>query len=188
MLAEARRLASAEGLGIRWVEGRAEATGLAPGSFDAVTAGTCWHWFDAHAAAAEALRVLRPGGRLAIASLDWLPLPGNVVEATVDLIRSFGSPSAPERDHTGIHREWALPVRMAGFRDLEFFGFDHDLAYTREAWRGRIRASAGVGATLPPGEVARFDAAHAAMLGERFPDDPLAVAHRVFCLVARKPG
>src|SRR3954447_15322634 len=33
--------------------------------FDAVVAGTAWHWVDPVAGAAKAARVLRPGGRLA---------------------------------------------------------------------------------------------------------------------------
>jgi len=44
----------------------AEATGLPAESVDAVVVGDAWHWF-APAAAAEVHRVLRPGGRLALA-------------------------------------------------------------------------------------------------------------------------
>lgn len=185
MLAQARTLADAEGLDIAWVQARAEDTGLPSGDFDLVTASTCWHWFDAQAAAREAKRLLRPGGVLLIASLDWLPLPGNVVDASLSLIHRFGSPAAPDRRGNGIHGTWAEPVLLAGFENLEFFGFDADLVYTHAAWCGRIRASAGVGASLPPEEVARFDAAHAAILSEQYPEDPLRVPHRVFAQIAR---
>src|ERR1700733_9233101 len=34
-------------------------------TFDAVVAGTAWHWVDPAAGAAKAARILRPGGRLA---------------------------------------------------------------------------------------------------------------------------
>lgn len=44
----------------------AEDTGLPPGSADLVTAAQAWHWFDARRAAAEAHRLLRPGGALAL--------------------------------------------------------------------------------------------------------------------------
>jgi hypothetical protein len=50
--------------------------------------------------------------------------------------------------------------------------------------RGRIRASAGVAAFLPAEAVQTFDEEHAAMLAERFPDDPLLFPHRVWALVA----
>jgi hypothetical protein len=64
-----------------------EQTGLPSHSFDAVTAGTCWHWFDRRLAALDSRRLLKPAGRLIIAHQDWLALNGNVVEATEALIR-----------------------------------------------------------------------------------------------------
>lgn len=45
---------------------RAEASGLADGSVDLVTAAAAAHWFDLPAFGAEAARVLRPGGLLAV--------------------------------------------------------------------------------------------------------------------------
>src|SRR6202453_3786163 len=42
-----------------------EAWDSAGRTFDAVVAGTAWHWVDPVAGAAKAAQVLRPGGRLA---------------------------------------------------------------------------------------------------------------------------
>ncbi len=50
---------------VRWIAGSAEATTLANGSVDLVTAFQAWHWVDQAAAVMEARRVLRPNGRLA---------------------------------------------------------------------------------------------------------------------------
>lgn len=46
--------------------GTAEATGLPAECADLVTVAQAWHWFDADAAARECLRILRPGGVLAL--------------------------------------------------------------------------------------------------------------------------
>jgi hypothetical protein len=82
---------------------------------------------------------------------------------------------------------WTLDVAEAGFTGLETFSFDVDVSYSHEAWRGRIRASAGVAASLPPDAVANFDTELAALLDEDYPDEPLAIPHRVWALVARAP-
>jgi hypothetical protein len=74
-----------------------------------------------------------------------------------------------------------------GFTNREMFAVDYDIPYSREAWRGRIRASAGVSASLGAEAVAAFDAEHAAMLSRDYPDDPMQVPHRVVACWGRKP-
>ena len=115
-----------------------------------------------------------------------LSLPGNLVAATESLIRDH-NPDWAFGGGSGLHPDWLVDAATAGFEDLETFSFDQDVTYSHEAWRGRIRASAGVGASLPPPVVDAFDRALKALLAERFPDDPQAVPHRVFCLTARAP-
>jgi ubiquinone/menaquinone biosynthesis C-methylase UbiE len=57
---------------VECVEGEASATGLATASCDLALMANVWHEFDDHAAVlAEARRILRAGGRLAL--LDWRP-------------------------------------------------------------------------------------------------------------------
>jgi SAM-dependent methyltransferase len=184
LLEEARRLDREARVTIHYIEGRAEETGLPTNAFDVVTAGQCWHWFDRSRAAVEARRLLRLGGLLVIAHFDWVPLPGNVVEATEHLIAEHN----PKWDLGGLpgpHARWFADVAIAGFTDIECFSFDQTVMYTHEAWRGRIRASAGVGASLDPSAVERFDVAHALLLENRFSEDPLAVPHRVWAVTAR---
>jgi hypothetical protein len=52
------------------------------------------------------------------------------------------------------------------------FWYDEAIPFTRESWRGRIRACRGIGAALSEEAVGEFDAAHDALLreiaGERF--------------------
>jgi SAM-dependent methyltransferase len=171
---------------LTYEQGVAEETGFAAGSFDLVTAGQCWHWFDADRAAAEIRRILAPGGRLVITHFDWIPLPGNVVEATEQLILAY-NPSWAMGGGTGLYPRWLADVAGAGFEGIETFSFDLAVPYSHEAWVGRIRASAGVGASLPEEEVARFSVELSELLAARFPEDPLAVPHRAWALVASRP-
>ncbi len=187
LLEQARRLSRREGAVVDYRVGRAEDIDAPEDTFDVVTAGQCWHWFDRPQAAAECLRVLVPGGALAICYFDWLPLPGNVVAATEALILEH-NPEWPLSGGLGMYPLWTLDVAEAGFRGLETFSFDVTVGYTHEAWRGRIRASAGVAASLPPDAVTAFDAELGELLLRDFPTEPLAVPHRVWALVARVPA
>jgi len=62
----AMRGAAETGSGVSWIDGTAEHTTLADRAVDIVTAFQAWHWVDHPAAVAEARRILRPRGRLAI--------------------------------------------------------------------------------------------------------------------------
>jgi SAM-dependent methyltransferase len=190
LLEQAERLDKEAGLTIRHVQATAEQTGLSPESFDLVAAGQCWHWFDRPKAAAEAGRVLVRGGRIMIAHLDWLSLPGNVVEASETLIGEHNPTfewAANGVGTAGVYPNWFGDLTSAGFESIESFTFDVRVPYSHEAWLGRIRASAPVGASLPPDRVAAFDADHRHILQERFPDEPLQIPHRVFAVWGRKP-
>ncbi len=103
-------------------EGTAEQIPVADSAVDAVLVGQAWHWFDHDRALAEAARVLRPGGVLAVlwnredTRVDWVP--GYL--AAVDHLRPeprarvAGSlPSLPAHPAFGHsrHRRHPNPVR-----------------------------------------------------------------------------
>lgn len=186
LMGQGQRIGQAEGVWVGYVRAVAEATPFAPGAFDGVSAGQCWHWFDRSRAAQEVRRLLKPGGWLAIAHFDWLPLPGNVVEATEQLILQH-NPAWRGAGGNGIHDRWLYDVAVAGFTAIETFSFDSPALYSPASWRGRIRASAGITAGgLTPAQVAAFDAELRDLLADRFRQDPLPVPHRTFAVVCRK--
>ncbi len=187
LLVQARALAAEEGVEIETLRAPAEDSGLPAAAFEVISAGQCWHWFDRPRAAAEARRLLAPGGRLAICHFDWLPLPGNVVAATEALIEAH-NPAWTLGGGDGFYPAWADDAAGAGFGDIESFSFEKSIPYGHEAWRGRIRASAGVGGSLSPEAVAAFDRALAALLAAEFPGEPLQVPHRCFALTANAPS
>ncbi|HEY4469725.1 MAG TPA: class I SAM-dependent methyltransferase [Stellaceae bacterium] len=74
MLAEAQRKAAAQGLAVRFEEGDAEALRFSDASFDLViTRHVLWTLPHPEAAIDEWIRVLRPGGRLAIIDSQFDP-------------------------------------------------------------------------------------------------------------------
>lgn len=191
LLEQARRLSVEQGLTAEFRLGTAESTGLESESVEVVTAGQCWHWFDGPKAAREVGRILKPGGGrtdrglIAICHFDWIPLAGNILDLTEALIRKHNPAWNMSGGH-GLHPEWLRHLAEADFVDLETFSHDVYVPYTHEAWRGRIRASAGVGASLAPEQVEAFDREHAALLQEKFPEPILRVHHRVWAAVGQK--
>jgi SAM-dependent methyltransferase len=184
LLEQARRLDSEAGVQIAYVEAPAESTGLPDGGFDVVSAGQCWHWFDRPAAAREVARLLVNGGSVVIAHFDWLPIQGNVVAATEEIILRY-TPSWPFADRAGLYPQWLVDLQTAGFIGIETFSFDVGVSYSHEAWVGRVRASAPIAGTLDADGVRACSHELTAMLHERFTGDPLAVPHRVWAVTAQ---
>lgn len=198
LLEQAKDFALQAGLEIDFRFAKAEATGLPEDAFDVVTAGQCWHWFDRPTAALEMNRILKPNGRAVIAHFDWLPLDGNVVDLTEKLIEAYNPKWYVEfGGKTGVYPDWLRDLGEAGFLDIQTFSFDMDVPYTHEAWRGRIRASSGVGASLSEAEVGRIDSELKSLLaaqnqisaeGDAGSHPVLNIPHRIFVVHACKAG
>ena len=186
LLDVAQQAADGRGLDARFVSGRAEATGEDDASFNIVSAGQCWWWFDSDAAIEEVNRVLVPGGRLVIASFSYLPFNGNVAGRTEDLILDH-NPDWAKAGWRGVHPEHVEALDRGGFQHVESFSFTVNVSFTHQAWRGRIRTCNGVGSALEPEEVEQFDTDLIALLSEEFLGE-LTVPHRVFSASGVKPA
>ncbi len=172
----ARELAQAEGLSVDFQVAPAEACPHGDASFDAITASQCWLYFDAPRAIAEVKRVLKPGGVLVTTHFSWLAGVDPIALASEELVLQF-NPAWQGAGWAGkIPSVPPWSVDRAAVQAM--FWFDAAVPFTRESWRGRMRACRGVGATLAPAEVEAFDAAHQALL-ERLAPQQFTVLHRV---------
>ncbi len=168
----------------RRIAGRAEHLPFADESFDAVTAGQCWHWFDRLAAPKEIRSALRPGGRIAIIYQTYLPIEGNIAAASEEIILRY-RPRWRHAGGVGINGQALKDLQTARFQQIESFSFDVDIPFTREQWQGFIRTCSAVGPSLTAEDLARFEEAHAKALLE-WPGS-FTVPHRVFAAVATRP-
>lgn len=169
--------------GITYLLATAEETKQPAHFFDVVIAGQCWHWFNAKQAIKEIKRIIKSDGKLVIAHYDWIPEKGTVAELSERLISKYN------RNWTlgggnGFYPQWVNQLALAGFQSIETYSFDNVAHYSHEAWRGRIRASAGISASLSKIEVEQFDQEHAAELKKLFPEEILRILHRCFIVVA----
>jgi SAM-dependent methyltransferase len=115
-------------------------------AFDAVVAGTAWHWVDPVAGAAKAARVLRPGGRLA-AFWHVFQLPPEVAEAFATAYHRATPDSAfnaqPPRQalpaYQGLFAKATDGIRQVGrFSDPEQWRFAWERTYTRAEWLDQL--------------------------------------------------
>ncbi len=185
MMAQARALGEEQGVNVTYVEGRSEKIPFADASFDIVTAGQCFHWFEKGKTAAEIARVLRPQGLAVIAYFDWVNKPGNPVEVMYGL-REKHNPGWEYHFPLGFYPQKPGDLTFDGFTAKESFFYEENIPYTQADWRGRIRAYAGVGGALSKDKLEAFDAEFAAALADNFNDDVMQIPHTVWAEVWQK--
>lgn len=179
LLESARSLDEDAGVRVDYRLGTAEQTGLPSHTFDVVIAAQCWHWFEQTPALAEIERVARPGGRLIIAYFDWLSDAGPVHEMYT--LRRKHNPAWQSGSWPlGFYPQKPGDLCFANWRSKQSFLYVEDIPYTHEAWRGRMRAYAGIGGSLPPAAVDAFDAEFADVLAKKFPDEPMLIPHKIW--------
>jgi SAM-dependent methyltransferase len=132
-------------------------------AFDAVIAGTAWHWVDPVAGAAKAAQVLRPGGRLAPFH-HVFQSPPEVTEALAKVYRRV-APDSPfnlssQLTRSALDAYQTLFAKIAdgireagGFGDPEQWRFDWERSYTRDEWLDQLPTH-GALTQLPPDKLA----------------------------------
>ena len=182
-VAHGKQLALEKGLdNLRFKVCSAEDTGFADGSFDAVTAVQCFHYFDADAAAREIARVLKPHGLFCKVFMDWLPHEDEKIAEMERLVLRYN----PSWSGGGFDRfRYSYPSWAEGrFAIDTIHSYDETLTFSREAWLGRIRSCRGVGASLSPEKAAEFEAEYRGLL-DRY-DEPLRLRHQIHIELYRK--
>jgi SAM-dependent methyltransferase len=158
---------------------RFEAWESAGRDFDAVIAGTAWHWVDPVAGAAKAAQVLRPGGRLAPFH-HVAQAPPEVGEAQAAAYRRVvpDSPFNLSRfsrsaldGYQPLFDKIADGIRASGgFGEPEQWQFGWETSYTRDEWLDQLPTLGNL-TRLPPDKLALVQEAVGAAidaLGGRF--------------------
>jgi SAM-dependent methyltransferase len=118
--------------------------------FDAVIAAQAWHWVDPVAGAAQAARVLRPGGRLAV-FWNAAQSPPELTAAFAEVYRTVqpGLPFNPQARAALDSYQIMCDTAAGGMRTAAAFGepeqwrFDWDRAYTRDEWLDQVPTMGG---------------------------------------------
>ena len=124
--------------GIPCSAGSAEKSALPPCSADLITAAQAFHWFDEELFKAESVRILRPGGQVAII---WnSSLKNDFTEARDAVCRKlcprFRSGHAGKRSPA----EGDAFLRCSYFREVEFVSFPNPFEMNLETFEGNMRS------------------------------------------------
>src|SRR5262245_37327166 len=176
-IAAAQQLAAQDHLDIRFITCAAEEAKFPPQSFDIISCGQSWLYFDTQRMIPLVKAWLKPGGKLVLTYLSWLPRKDPIAQASEQLILRY-NPHWSDADFPGsrtMQHAWS----KQDFRLVTYHAYEEGIPFTRDSWRGRIRACRGIGASLVPEEVARFDQEHDALLRQIAPDT-FTILHQVW--------
>ena len=184
-IAEAKALAAQEGLDISFRVCAAEDIAFPDASFEVISAGQSWLYFDAAVMIPKVLRLLVADGSLALTHLAWLPHKDSIAKKTEELVLQY-NPGWTAAGYKGTIPP-VFPWAKEDFDLRTFHVLTAPVPFTRDTWRGRIRACRGIGASLAAEEVERFDAEHSRLLATIAPDE-FTVLHQMSIHVYVRKG
>lgn len=162
------------------VLGRAEQLPLRDGVADLVSSAQAWHWVDVPRASAEAIRVLRPGGALAVWWNDAEARGERWWEEQHDRIEA-GNPEFT-REYRDVDYGAGL-VETGRFASVEYWSGRWSRSLDLDTYERWLRSKSYVAALGP--DLPAFLAAERASLLEAFPDGVVHEPFRVRLWVAR---
>jgi SAM-dependent methyltransferase len=176
-IAAAQQLAAQDHLDIRFVACAAEDAEFPPQSFDIISCGQSWLYFDTQRMIPLVRTWLKPEGKLVLTHLSWLPHKDRIAHASEQLVLQYnphwsdaGFPGSRTMQHAWSQQD---------FRLVTYYAYEEGIPFTRESWRGRICARRGIGAALPVDEVERFDREHDELLRQIAPET-FPILHQVW--------
>ncbi len=180
---QAKRLAAAAGMEIDFRIVSAEDMAFPDGEFDVITACQCFWYFDHEKVMSDLARILKPGGKLLILYMAWLPDQDTIAARSEQLVLKYNPYWAGAGEKR--HPNWVPDIAFDYFEMEDHEEYDLMVPFTRESWHGRMKACRGTGASLTEDELAHWEAEHRALLEKTAPDE-FEVLHFAALTVLRK--
>lgn len=136
-------------------------------SFDVITACQCFWYFHHEQMMPKLFHMLKPGGRILVLYMAWLPFEDKIAGASEELVLKY-SPAWSGAGET-VH-----PIYIPGCYQEHFQLVSHEeyllkVPFTRESWNGRMKACRGIGSSLKEEEIALWEQEHLKLLAEIAP-------------------
>lgn len=136
-------------------------------SFDVITACQCFWYFNHEKVMPNLYRMLKPGGRILVLYMAWLPFEDKIAGESENLVLKYN----PKWNGSG---ETIHPIAIPNCYSEKFDLVYHEeypikVSFTRESWNGRMKACRGIGASLTESEIAMWEKEHKKLLDEIAP-------------------
>lgn len=159
---QAKILAKESGMNIDFFVCKAEDVDFPDETFDVITACQCIWYPDHKITAPKFAKILKPDGKFLILYMGWLPYEDQVAHKSEEIILKYN----PKWTGCGdtVHPVWVPDEYLEYFDLISQDEFRVDIPFSREAWHGRMRACRGVGASMSPEELKKWNEEHWKML------------------------
>ena len=154
-------------------------------SFDVITACQCFWYFDHEKVMPELAKLLKKDGKLLILYMAWLPFDDKIAGASEELVLKYSPDWSGARETR--HPIWIPDVAYDYFEMEDHEEYDVMVPFNKESWHGRMRACRGVGASLNPEELVKWDKEHRELL-DRIAPEEFEVLHYAALAVLKKRG
>lgn len=181
---QAKIISANAGMKIDYLALSAEQVDFPDESFDVITACQCFWYFDHDRVMPKLAELLKPGGKLVVLYMAWLPFEDKIAGESEKLVLKYNPvwSGAGETRH-----EIFIPDAALKYFDL----IDHEeynvmVPFTKESWHGRMKACRGVGASLTPEELAGWEAEHRALLEKIAPEEFEVLHYAAYTILEKK--
>ena len=166
---QAKLLAAEKGMDIEFFTCPAEEVDYPDGSFDVITVCQCIWYLDAKIIAGRFARFLKPGGKLLILYMGWLPYEDKIAGKSEEIILKH-NPNWSSYGDT-VHPVYVPEELLTNFEIVLQKEFRVDVPFTKESWHGRMRACRGVGAAMNEEQLRSWEEEHIQMLKDNAPEE-----------------
>lgn len=163
----AKELSKENNLNIEYKVSAAEDVCFPNNTFDVITACQCYWYFDYGKLTPQLARILKSDGRLLLLCMEWLPFEDKIAGASEELVLKY----SPEWTGAGQTKHpISVPDELyKNFEPVYHEEYDINVPFTRNAWHGRMKACRGIGASLSPEEIEKWEVEHIKMLSDIAP-------------------
>lgn len=157
-IVKAKKMSDEANMKIQFLTIAAEEIDFPRETFDVITACQCFWYFDHERIIPKLNHILKKNGSLLLLYMAWLPYEDSIAGASEKLVLKY----SPKWTGAG---EIKHPIEVPECVYKEFEAVYHEeyeipVPFTRQSWHGRIKACRGIGASLSPEEIERWEAEH----------------------------